>query len=208
MSSQRCTDGIVDPRNVEDPNKLVPLLGQFYVIKQEQWIFPQFQFTCYGTLTRWIFRGVPARDLAPPCRVELETWQFDNSSTFSIMYQRQSTTAGNIQRILQDGPIFTYVLASPVQVQPGDIVGIEQGTSCSSSLFFDNILSLNISGTTSTFQSYRNPHPSSTFNLRISSTDREQDFIPLIEPVVGKWTCSNIKNAQSCPHTNWPLVEK
>ena len=185
VSSQYCTDGIVDPQN-EDPNGLVPLLGRFYVIRREQWIFPQLQFTCYGRLTRWIFRGVPGRDLAPPCRVELETWRLDNTSTFSTIYLRQSTTAGNTQRILQDGTLFTYVLASPVQVQPGDIVGVEQGTSCSLSEFFDNILSRNISGTNSTFLSYRSSQPGSTFFFRISSTDREQDFIPLIEPIVGK----------------------
>ena len=196
VSSQQCTDGIVDPHNY-DPNGLVPLLGRFYAIRHEQWIFPQLQFTCYGTLTRWIFRGVPGRDLAPPCRVELETWRFDNTSTFSTTYQRQSTTAGNTQRILQDGTLFTYVLASPVQVRPGDIVGVEQGTLCSLSEFFDNLLSLNISGTTTTFLSYRSPLPGSTFKLRISSTDREQDFIPLIEPIVGKWTV----NVQSIPHT-------
>ena len=194
VSSQRCTNGTLDPLNVEsyDPNRLVPLLGRHGNVGREQWIFPRLQFTCYGTLTKWIYRGVPSLDQATPiCRVELETWRLDNTSTSSIIYQRLNTTARNTAGITQDGPILTYELASPVQVQPGDIVGVEQGSSCSIGQilnFLDNVLSLNISGTNSTFLSYRNSEPGSMFFLQplIGTIDREEDYIPLIQPIVGK----------------------
>ena len=198
VSSQRCTNGTLDPLNVDSygPNRLVPLLGRHGNSRSEQWIFPSLNFTCYGTLTRWIFRGVPSLDPATPiCRVELETWRLDNTSLPDIVYKRLNTTAGNTGKIVQDGPIFTYELASPVQVQPGDIVGVERGTSesCSFTERLDNILSLNISGTDLTFSSYRNSEFSgSLFFLQprtIAGVNREEDYIPLIEPIfIGKQT--------------------
>ena len=168
-----------------DPSRLVPLLGRHESFSPEQWIFPDLQFTCYGSLTKWIFRGPATFAL---CGAELGTWQLDMTNTFSTVYQRLSTTETNIELILQDGPIFTYELASPVQVKPGDIVGIELGLSCSLSEDFDNVLSLNVSGTDSSFLSYRRQSSGSTFFLQSPSITIEQDYIPLIEAVVGKQT--------------------
>lgn len=173
-----------------DPSRLVPLhvRGQDAEIRypfSEQWIFPNFQFTCYGLLTKWIFTGVPGQ-AAGSCRVELETWRLDTSSTIPTIYDRISTTERGIVRVTQDGSIFTYELTSPVLVAPGDIVGVEIERLCIRSEDFDDVLSFNISGTGSSYLSYRQEGPESTFYLQPLYSTTEQDFVPLIEAVVGE----------------------
>ena len=171
-----------------DLNRLVPLLGQYTEINSprgEQWIFPTLQFTCYGTLTKWIFTGVPGQPTTS-CRVELETWRLDTSSTISTVYEQISTTERDIVTVTQDGPIFTYELTSLVPVKVGDIVGIELGHLCALLEDFDNIPSLNVSSTGSSNFSYRQDRSGATFFLHSSSITPEQDFVPLIEAVVGK----------------------
>ena len=173
-----------------DPSRLVPLRGQDTEVRypfSEQWIFPNLQFTCFGLLTKWIFTGVPGQ-AAASCRVELETWRLAayTSGTDSTVFQRRSTTERSRVTIMQDGPIFTYELASPVLVEPGDIVGVELERLCIMSEDFDNVLSFNISGTGSSYLSYRQDGPESTFYLHPLYATTEQDFIPLIEAVVGE----------------------
>jgi hypothetical protein len=154
----------------------------------EQWIFPDLQISCRGLLTKWIFIGVPGRAFTS-CTVELETWRLDTTiySTTTTVYDRISTTERNIVTITQDGPIFIYDLASPVVVEPGDVVGIELEYLCIESEDYDNVLSFNISGTGSTYSSYRQAGSESTFYLEpFYCGTPEQDLIPLIDAVVGE----------------------
>ena len=100
------------------------------------------------------------------------------------MYEQLSTTVGKMVTVRKDGPIFTYNLATPVQVQPGDIVGVATGFSCGEN--FDNILSWNVSGNGSSYLSYRQDGARFTFYLSSPSITTEQDFVPLVEAVVGR----------------------
>ena len=134
---------------------------------------------------KWIFTGVPGR-AAASCRVELETWRLDTYRTIPTIYERVSTTESGIVTVTQDGPIFIYELASPVLVEPGDIVGVEIERLCIQSEDYDNVLSFNISGTGSSYLSYRQEGPESTFYLQPLYSTTEQDFVPLIEAVVGE----------------------
>ena len=171
-----------------DPNRLVPLLRQHPEISSlsgEQWIFPNLQFICFGTLTRWIFTGVPGQPITS-CRVELGTWRLDTSSTFNTTYKRISTTERSEATVIQDGQIFIYELSSPVFVEPGDIVGVELGHFCAPFEDLDNFLSLNISGTGLSYLSYRKDGSGSIFSLRSSSITPEEDFVPLVQAIVGK----------------------
>ena len=179
-----------DPRNANsyDASRLTPLLGwdnsDTESRRPEQWIFPNLQFTCHGMLTEWIFKGVSRS--ASSCWIELETWELDTTNTVGVVYSRLSTTGTNLDTVTQEETIFSYQLASPVQVKPGDIVGIELGFSCASSEGFDNIMSENISGTGSSYLSYRRAASGSLFFVQSSSVTAEHDYIPLIEAVVGK----------------------
>ena len=129
-----------------DPNGLVPLIGQHTEIDDpsgEQWIFPTLQFTCYGTLTKWIFAGVPGQPTTS-CKVELETWRRDTLSTIPTVYERISTTERSKVTVTLDGQIFTYEPTSTVLVEPGDIVGIGLGHLCALSECFDNIVLMSV----------------------------------------------------------------
>ena len=194
VSSQRCTITILDPRNVSiyDPYRLVLLPSLNADIRvSEQWIFPDLQFTCYGQVTKWIFTGVPGQT-AISCRVEIEIWRLRTSSNSStIIYdQIRSTTEKRFsdiiitQDIMQDGLVFTYVLASPMVVEPGDIVGVVLQRSCIN--YYDILGLSNISRNGSTHNSYGQSGLGSEFDLRNATSER--DFIPLIEALVGELT--------------------
>ncbi len=167
----------------------MPLLGQYRGDGVEQWIFPSLQFTCSGNVTKWRFR-VPSTSAQIPSssqrRINIGTWRQDTTSS-TILYRRQSTTASLRYRITYNNQIITYELASPVQVEPGDIVGIEQqaGSAFSSSCNFysgdfGNILSLvkDLSSTDTISQSYRHSVVQSNF--------RATYLVPFIQPVIGK----------------------
>ena len=175
-----------------DPRRLVPLRGQETEARypfSEQWIFPDLRFICHGLVTKWIFAGVPGRSAAP-CTVEIETWSLDMTpGLMDTVYDRISTTEGSIVTITQNGTIFTYELASPVPVEPGDTVGVVLQYLCIESEDYDNVLSFNISGTGSNYLSYRQAGSESSFYLEpLYYATAEQHLIPLIEAVVGELT--------------------
>ena len=181
VSSEECTNGFLDTLSVDnyDPRRLVPLLGRQGFTTSEQWIFPDLLFTCHGTLTRWIIRAVPGQ--ATQCRINIGTWRLDTTTT----YRKLSSTEGNA-RITTDGPLFTYELRSPVNVRPGDIVGVELDTfSCSLFASFDNILTLDISGTGSSSWSYGRRITGSTFVVR-GAFSQQNNLVPLLQPVFGE----------------------
>ena len=102
------------------------------------------------------------------------------------VYDRISTTEGSIVAITQDGPIFTYELASPVPVEPGDTVGVVLQYLCED---YDSVLSFNISGTGSNYLSYRQAGPELSFYLEpLYYATAEQHLIPFVEAVVGELT--------------------
>ena len=194
VSSQSCITAILDPQNVSsyDPSTLVPLFRQHLEISSysdgEQWLFPNLQFTCYGILTKWIFTGVPGQPITS-CRVELGTWRLNTFITTSTVYEQRSTTERRTVTvtITQDGQTFTYELSSQVLVEPGDIVGVELGRFCAPFEDLDNVLSLNISGTGSSYLSYRKVGSGTRFSLLSTSVTPVQDFVPLIGAVVGEF---------------------
>ena len=110
-------------------------------------------------------------------------------STINTVYEQRSTTERSTVTvtITQDGQKFTYELSSPVLVEPGDIVGVELGRFCAPFEDLDNVLSLNISGTGSSFLSYRKDGSGTRFFLPSTSVTPQQDFVPLIEAVVGEF---------------------
>lgn len=160
----------------------MPLLGQNGNSGPEQWIFPSLWFTCSGRLTQWIFRAASPQNtiLSRQCRINIATWRLDASSSRTT-YTRHTSTAGRLRRITNNNSIITYELASPVQVEPDDIVGIELQTDSRCSLSNTgpgNILSLDLSSTDKISQSYR--------HFVIDSNFRATYLVPFIQPVIGK----------------------
>lgn len=153
------------------------------LIRDEQWVFPDMQFTCMGILTGWTFRGVPGTNVVTRCRVQLTTWRFDASSS-STAFNRVSTTEGNTATFNVNEMFFTYDLDTPAIVQPGDIVGVEIDNLCGSLQNFDNILGLNVSGSGSTSTVYRRSSTPSRLTVSSVSVSTMNSLIPLVTPIV------------------------
>lgn len=192
-SAQPCTSGFLNPL-AEDLSfairkAIVPLLGRGEMHDAEQWIFPNMKFTCAGRITNWIFGGVPSvQNAASECRVHLTTWRLDPlTSSFITRYIRMSTTERNTAKATVDESFFTYELLSPVQIQPGDIVGVERGPGCAPFGTPDNIMSLNASAIESIqpSQSYGRTSTRSTFFIEFDSMFTEDELIPLIQTIIG-----------------------
>ena len=181
---KECTSGFLDTLNAEDYNsrQLFPLLGSFGSSGAEQWIFPSLRFTCFGRLTKWIYRpAFPQVQVSTECRINIATWRLDGSS-FGTVYRKMSTREG-VLRSTSDGIIFTYEFTTPVEFQPGDIAGIELSShTCSLFGGTDNILSVDISGTGSTSQSHRRFGTGSIFRV---SQQPLTYIVPFIQPVIG-----------------------
>lgn len=192
VPGQRCTSGFLDTlsENNGPQTQLVPLLGGKDRQTNEQWIFPNLRFTCQGRLTKWTFRGVKGENFETSCSVDIKTWrQLDRSSSYATEYEQVDATDKNVRRLTfgRDESVFIYELIKPVQVQPGDIVGISKSVLCRSPDNFDNILSLNISWSNSTNISYRRYSGGTQFFLESPFTVIEDDLVPLVMPVFGKF---------------------
>ena len=184
MSGQTCSsDAFLDPQNVEsyDSSRLIPLLGRHETFGREQWIFFDLQFTCRGMLTKWVFRGLPDQDIG----VELTTWRLNTQSNFFTSYDQVSTTERNAGRPTRNGAVFTYELISPVEVLPGDVVGIEMGF-ISFGGTSNNVIALNTSGSGLSSTSYRTSGSGPSFILQSPLNTRETDIIPLLQAVIGE----------------------
>ena len=134
-------------------------------------------------LTKWIFRGLPEQDIG----VVLTTWRLNTQSDFFTSYDQVSTTERNAARPTRNGSIFTYELTSPVEVLPGDIVGIEKGF-ISFGGTSNNVIALNVSGSGSNSESYRSSGSGPSFILQSPLNTREQHYIPLLQAIIGELT--------------------
>lgn len=197
VPDEMCTRGFSNPldQNNYTQSQLVPLLGRYQQsYSYEQWIFPNMKFTCPGTVTKWVFKGVGGQEAT--CRVELATWRLAwDVRTFTSFYAQTSTTNGNTARTVVEGSIFTYELATPVQVQPGDIIGVEISSMCMMVEIYSNVLTLNVSGNSSTStMSYWRLGGGTQFYLESSGSTiyDEQGYQPLIQATVGKLIKQNI----------------
>ena len=194
-SGKRCTDGLWGPQDKVSGHfnfqsaDLIPLLGrsgQGLDYGLEQWIFPDLKFTCQGRVTQWVFKGEGSAQSS--CRVQLATWRLSIDPRF-LVYGRVSTTQDNIARVrVTNGSIFTYELTTPVPVQPGDIVGIEIPSTCGLFEIYNNVLSLNVTNTSSTKSSfsYSRFESGSVFQLESPLTHHQEGYHPLVEAVIGE----------------------
>lgn len=146
---------------------------------QQQRIIPQLNFTCNGSLTKWIFaaswNGGNNHNLYP----ELQIWRPNSSDTYVKVQSSTVTLSQNLTNR------YEYIPSSPIKFQAGDIIGIFQPSQARSRLYMQyyqgNIYSQLISyyfqtRTTSQFQSF-------------SSTERRvmsEYILPLITVEISK----------------------
>ena len=82
---------------------------------------------------------------------------------------------------MYSGSVFVYELVEPIQVQPGDIVGVEV---TSRTVQEDNVLSFDFRERDMVTLSYMRNF---RFNLGFRPRDiYEQTYLPLLRPVIGR----------------------
>ena len=174
--SLECASGFIDQENLTIGLQVRPRT-------QQQRIIPQLNFTCNGSLTKWIFaaswNGGTGHDLYP----DLQIWRPNGSGTYmKVQTSTVSITAQNTTNR------YEYILNPPLEFCAGDIVGIFQPSQARSRLYmqyyegnmFSLVTSYFLRNTTSQLQNF----PPS--GQRVNS----QDVLPLITVEVETGRCS------------------
>ena len=88
-------------------------------VTQNQFIYPELQFTCNGTITKWIFG---AGEQVPPTATEqpeLQIWRQTGPDT----YTRQGFSLVTANETASPN-VHEYYPETPLQFQQGDVLGI------------------------------------------------------------------------------------
>ncbi len=86
------------------------------------WLFPSMNFSCTGTITKWIFQAVDSGSgtMLPQMQVWREITQTPLAENYVL--QSNSGTEDELHNI--GGYVYEYVLTSPVAVSEGDVFGV------------------------------------------------------------------------------------
>ena len=173
-----------------------PLFGSngWKIRSELQWIFPDLKFTCYGVVTKWIFKA-QKRMKSWGCTVWLSTWRL--SRTADVYDRVKKTDISRAGLVEQNGAVLTdtYKVATRIQVQREDIFGIE--IECPSSINLFNSVSMNVLGIRNNSRSVDSlsywragPGIGSQISTKSSSTNPEWNYFPIVKPVIGELTAN------------------
>ena len=147
-----------------------------------QLLFPSINFTESQSITAWSFVATQSND---PSSVEenlpqLQVWRLA-SNVYNLVH-----TVGNTSILQGSGPLYRYVLLTPIPVSPGDVFGMH--TPLNSELF--PLFRYVGVGNTSTyyFIAANNPQTVITTNSYIP----DSELIPLVAVQFGKSSTINI----------------
>ena len=197
-ASASATVGFPSLREIEAPSIATQVLP-LQVDTIRTWVFPSMVFNCTGNITRWIFRAEETgnNNTVLP---RMSTWRRDTHRTRLVQFRRISQS-GSADELTGNGPVYEYVLQEPVEVQEGDVLGIELIQMGAEELKFE-FLDL---GNGSAPLSYHR-----TFLLEIIRfPPARQDviwdwqYVPLITAVIGKYLTllTHHREACACTHT-------
>ena len=121
--SLECASGFIDRETLTIGLQVRPRT-------QQQRIIPQLNFTCNGSLTKWIFaaswNGGTGHDSYP----DLQIWRPNGTGTYMKV---QNSTVNITARNLTNR--YEYILNPPLEFHAGDIVGIFQPSQARSRLY-------------------------------------------------------------------------
>ena len=156
-------------------------------------------FNCTGNITRWIFRAEETgnNNTVFP---QMSTWRRDIHRTSVVQFNRISQS-GSAAELTGNGPVYEYVLQEPIEVQEGDVLGIELIQMGAEELKFE-FLDL---GNGSAPLSYHR-----TFLLGIiwfpparQDVIWDWQYVPLITAVIGKYlTHTNTPQGSVCMYSH------
>ena len=88
-----------------------------------QTVIPDIQFTCNGTITKWIIGGMVGKEREMNS-LELQTWR--SNASYGVTLVRKISSFVNKFNATSDRNVYEYIPNPPIEVQEGDILGIFQ----------------------------------------------------------------------------------
>ena len=118
FSASSCISGGLDASTLKQ--KTVAVNINKVKKKEKQWLFPDINFTCNGSITKWI---VGALDDTGTPQPELQIWRHNSSGVSrydKVDFTRLTPNETN------DTNVHEYYLETPLEFQEGDILGVYQ----------------------------------------------------------------------------------
>ena len=133
-------------------------------------------FNCTGNITRWIFRAEETGNINDKVP-RMSTWRdpFTPRPTDFIRISQ----SGSAEELTGNGPVYEYVLQEPVEVQEGDILGIDLSLEGDEELQF---VFLDL-GDGNAPDSYARAFAGNNIDTRFATRNRR--YLPLITAVIG-----------------------
>ena len=182
--SAETTSGFPSAEDVRTTSGIIPEAVDQSLVGQ--WLFPGIKFTCNGNVTSWIFRaetgpasGSPIVGL--PELPLMNVWRENiNTPLIPDDYVRVEAGSGSEEELVGDGPVYEYILRSPVEVREDDVFGIflPYGGDERLRLLFSDM------GDGGAPISYRRTIVGAIFDTLAFDTDER--YIPLATAVIGK----------------------
>ena len=146
--------------------------------EKQQSLFVSQTINCTGNLTQWTFaaKWYGSKDKFP----ELQVWRKQDETH----YIKIAHSSLNSILTRSSNNLYTYEPNPPLQVQPGDVLGIHEPEKMKASfsiyLFSSSVVQNNY------FYRERINDPVTEFDIGAMEVKDNQHFFPLVTPVIGK----------------------
>ena len=124
LASPRCVQGFLNEEAVRIAADVYATSDTYSVRthQRQQRIIPGINFTCTGTLTKWII-GARRRLTQPTNYLQLQIWRQQGSSN---TYDRTTFSDITALNATDDLNVYEYILNPPLEFQADDILGLYQ----------------------------------------------------------------------------------
>ena len=180
--SAESTSGFPSAEDVRTTPGIIPEADDQSLVTQ--WLFPGIKFTCNGNVTSWIFRaevgrGPGSNNILPELPL-MNIWRENANTPLNPDDYQVEARSGSEEELVGDGPVYEYVLQSPVEVREDDVFGIflPYGGDERLRLLFSDL------GDGGAPISYRRTVVGAIFDTLAFDTDER--YISLVTAVIGK----------------------
>ena len=173
-----CTSAFLNQTRIRE------LVGTANAHTNEQWIFPDINFTCSGHVTEWIV-GASNFNSNQERYPELQVWR--QSPSDPNIYDKVGGTTISPSVESQEGIYVTALNADELQFEKGDVLGVflQQGGSRIRLLFENN------AGPTSYFANRGRNEDASVFDPFKRDESTEARDLPLVAIAIGKFSANS-----------------
>ena len=119
LGQSECTSGFMSRDRVRDLSRVMG--GRLRTRERQQRIIPMINFTCSGSINKWTVAAEWNGGRMHVNFPQLEIWRIQSAG--SNVYNRVGFTLAE-ETTENDNETYEFILSTPLQFQPGDILGI------------------------------------------------------------------------------------